>query len=212
MQQVRDNFFVHIWGNGERLLLAVHSIDGLTQVDYAKQRPTVLVGAVCDYLESLFLSISIFLPFSPPLLLETRKSAETLPNRTVKRQHTLLETGDLEKMPWNIWHWSVSDIDHRQTGACRTCSRCGTFLFAPILVIVLWSQISGKDSPTHATSNSRSPVPHLCTPFVPHPLRLLCFCSIMCIFITILCLPWRLILIYCFCYGSCWRRCRNNFS
>ena len=66
-------------------------------------------------------------------------------------------------MPWNFRHWSVSDIDQRQTGACCACSRCGTFLFAPLLVIVLWPQISGKDSPTHAESNSRSPFPHLCT-------------------------------------------------
>ena len=66
-------------------------------------------------------------------------------------------------MPWNFGHWSVSDIDHRQTGACCACSRCGTFLFTPLLVIVRWPQISGKDSPTHAASNSRSPFPHLCT-------------------------------------------------
>ena len=45
-----------------------HSIDGSTQVGYAKRRPTVLVGAVCDYLDLLFLSIpylSSFFP-SPP--------------------------------------------------------------------------------------------------------------------------------------------------
>ena len=48
--------------------MKLHSIDGLTQVGHAKQRPTVLVGAVCDYLDSLFLSIpylSSFFP-SPP--------------------------------------------------------------------------------------------------------------------------------------------------
>ena len=47
--------------------MKLHSIDGLTQVDYAKQRPTVLVGAVCDYLDSFTLpvdSVSFFL-FSP---------------------------------------------------------------------------------------------------------------------------------------------------
>ena len=66
-------------------------------------------------------------------------------------------------MPWNFWHWSVSDIDDRQTGACCACSRCGTFLFAPLLVIVLWPQISGKDSPTHAACQSRSPFPNSCT-------------------------------------------------
>ena len=66
-----------------------------------------------------------------------RKSAETL-------QHTLLETIDLVTMPRNFWHWSVSDIDHRQIGACCACSRCGTFLFAPLVVIVLWPQYREK--------------------------------------------------------------------
>ena len=47
-------------------------------------------------------------------------------------------------MPWNFWHWSVSDIDHRQIGACCACSKCGTFLFAPLLVIVLWPQYREK--------------------------------------------------------------------
>ena len=55
-----------------------------------------------------------------------------------------LFTADLVKMPWNFRHWSVSEIDHRQTDACCACIRCGTFLFAPLLVIVLWPQISGK--------------------------------------------------------------------
>ena len=102
-----------------------HSIDGSTQVGCAKQRPTVLVGAVCDYLDSFTLpvnSVSFFL-FSPLFLLETvGKSAETLPHRTFKLQHTLLETVDLVTVPRNFWHWSVSDIDHRQIGACCACS------------------------------------------------------------------------------------------
>ena len=38
--------------------MKLHSIDGPTQVGYAKRRPTVLVGAVCGYLDSLFLTIS----------------------------------------------------------------------------------------------------------------------------------------------------------
>ena len=143
--------------------MKLYSIDGLTQVEYAKHWPTVLVGAVCDYLDSLFLSIPYLFSFflSPPTF-NCRKSAETLPHRTVNLQHTLLETVVLVKMPRNFRHWSVSDIDHRQTGACCACSRCVTFLFVPLLVIVLWPQISGKDSPTHAASNSRSPFPHLC--------------------------------------------------
>ena len=66
-------------------------------------------------------------------------------------------------MPWNFSHWTDSDIDHRQIGACCACSKCGTFLFAPLLVIVLWAQYQAKDSPIHAASNSRSPFPHLCT-------------------------------------------------
>ena len=38
--------------------IKLHSIDGPIQVGYAEQRPTVLVGAVCDYLDSLILSMS----------------------------------------------------------------------------------------------------------------------------------------------------------
>ena len=48
--------------------MKLHSIDGPTQVGYTKQRPSVFVGAICDYLDSLFLSIphlSSFFP-SPP--------------------------------------------------------------------------------------------------------------------------------------------------
>ena len=37
--------------------MKLHSIDGPTQVGNAKQRPTVPIGALCDYLDSLFLSI-----------------------------------------------------------------------------------------------------------------------------------------------------------
>ena len=123
--------------------MKLHPIDDLTQVGYAKQRPTVLVSAVCDFLDSVTLpvnSVSFFL-FSPLLL---RKSAETLPHRTFRLQHTPLETVDLVTMPWNFWHWSVSDIDHRQIGAYCACSKCGTFLFVPLLVIVLWPQYREK--------------------------------------------------------------------
>ena len=55
-----------------------------------------------------------------------------------KTQHTLLETVDLVTMPRNLWHWSVSDIDHKQIGAFCACGKCGTFLLAPLVVIVLW--------------------------------------------------------------------------
>ena len=155
--------------------MKLHSIDGPTQVGYAKQRPTVIVGAVCDCLDSLFLSIPYLSSFFPsPPTRNCRKSDETLPHRTVKFQHTLLETVDLVKMPWNFRHWGVSDIDHRQTGACCACSRCWTFLFAPLLVIVLRPQISGKYRPTHAASNSRSQFPHLCTEKLS---RTCCACS-----------------------------------
>ena len=61
------------WAGSSENTMKLHSIDGLTQVGYAKQRPTVLVGAVCDYLDSFTLpvnSVSFFL-FSPLLLLET---------------------------------------------------------------------------------------------------------------------------------------------
>ena len=49
--------------------MKLHSIDGLTQVGYAKQRPTVLVGAVCDYLDPDTLPVnpvSFFFFPSPP--------------------------------------------------------------------------------------------------------------------------------------------------
>ena len=45
--------------------MKLHSIDGPTQVGYAKQRSTVLVGAVCDYLDLLFLSVSYLSSFFP---------------------------------------------------------------------------------------------------------------------------------------------------
>ena len=75
-----------------------------------------------------------------------------------------------------IYIWSVSEIDHRQTGACCACSRYGTFLFAPP---PFWSLFFGrkyreKDSPTHAVSNSRPPFPHLCTKKLS---RTCCTCS-----------------------------------
>ena len=75
-------------------------------------------------------------------------------------------------MPWNFWHWSVSNIDHRQIGACCACSKCGTFLFAPLLVIVLWPQYREKIA--QQESNSRSPFPHLCTENLS---RTCCACS-----------------------------------
>ena len=60
------------------------------------------------------------------------------------REHTLLGTADLVTMPRNFWHWSVSDIDLRQIGACCACSKCGTFLFVPLMVIVLWPKYREK--------------------------------------------------------------------
>ena len=133
----------------------------------------------------------IFLPFSPLLLLET--VGNLLKHCPIGPSNSSIPSWkvDMVKMPWNFRHWSVSDIDHRQTGACCACSMCGTFLFALLLVIVLWPQISGKESSIHATSNSRSPFPYLCTkkmsrtccacsrsgslflpyPIQPHPLR-----------------------------------------
>ena len=47
--------------------MKLHSIDGLTQVGYAKQRPTVLVGAVCDYLDSFNLPVNPVSFFLVPL-------------------------------------------------------------------------------------------------------------------------------------------------
>ena len=52
------------WAVSGENTMKLHSTDGLTQVGYAKQRPTVLVSAVCDYLYSITLpvnSVSFFL-------------------------------------------------------------------------------------------------------------------------------------------------------
>ena len=58
------------WAGSSENTMKLHSIGGLTQVGYAKQRPTVLAGAVCDYLDSFTLPVkhvSFFLFFpSPP--------------------------------------------------------------------------------------------------------------------------------------------------
>ena len=83
----------------------------------------------------------IFLSFFPsPPTWNCRRSAGALPHRTFGLRHTLLETVDLVTMPRNFWHWSVSDINLRQIGACCACSKCGTFLLTPFMVIFLWPQ------------------------------------------------------------------------
>ena len=88
---------------------------------------------------------------SPPFIDDMKVSRGQSPTRTditfyvlVALVDTLLETVDLVTVPRNFWHWSVSDIDHRQIGACCACSKCGTFLFAPLMVIVLWPQYREK--------------------------------------------------------------------
>ena len=56
------------WAGSSENTMKLHSIDGPTQVGNAKHRPTMLVGAVCDYLDSLLLSIpylSSFFPSAP---------------------------------------------------------------------------------------------------------------------------------------------------
>ena len=57
------------WAGSSDNAMKLHSIDGLTQVGYAKQRPTLLVGAVCDYLDSFTLPVNpvSFFLFSPLL-------------------------------------------------------------------------------------------------------------------------------------------------
>ena len=124
-----------------------HSIDDPTQVGCAKQRPTVLVGTVCDYLDSFPLPVNpvSFFLFPPLFLLETvgnlLKHCPIGPSNSsipCWKQLTMVT------VPRNFWHWSVSDIDHRQIGAFCACSKCGTFLFAPLMVIVLWPQYREK--------------------------------------------------------------------
>ena len=103
-----------------------------------------LLGSIHSSCQSRIF-LSFFLSFFPsPPTWNCRKSAETLPHRTFKLQHTLLEKVDLVTMPWNFWHQSNSDIDHRQIGTCCACSKSGTFLFAPLLAIVLWLQYRVK--------------------------------------------------------------------
>ena len=144
------------WAGSSENTMKLYTFDSLTQVGFATQRPTVLVVRyVTIWIYFSFLSRTIFSP--RPLLhfsVKRSESAETLPHTTVKLQNTILEIVALVKLPWNFQHWNVSDIDHRQTSACCACSRCGTFHFAPSLVIVLWPYISGKDSPAHVASNT----------------------------------------------------------
>ena len=126
--------------------MKLHSIDGLTQVGYAKQRPTVLVGTVFNYLDSFTLTVNpvSFFLFSPLLLLET--VGNLLKHCLIGPSNSSIPCWKqltLVTMPWNLWHWSVSDIDHRQIGACCACSKCGAFSF-PLLVIVLWPQYREK--------------------------------------------------------------------
>ena len=61
------------WAGSSENTMNRHSIDDPTQVGCAKQRPTVLVGTVCDYLDSFTLPVNpvSFFLFSPRFLLET---------------------------------------------------------------------------------------------------------------------------------------------
>ena len=61
------------WAGSSENTMNRHSIDDPTQVGCAKQRPTVLVGTVCDYLDSFTLPVNpvSFFLFSPLFLLET---------------------------------------------------------------------------------------------------------------------------------------------
>ena len=46
------------WAGSRENTMKLLSIDGLTQIGYAKQRPTVLVGSVYDYLDSFTLPVN----------------------------------------------------------------------------------------------------------------------------------------------------------
>ena len=61
------------WAGSSENTMNRHSIDDPTQVGCAKQRSTVLVGTVCDYLDSFTLPVNpvSFFLFSPLFLLET---------------------------------------------------------------------------------------------------------------------------------------------
>ena len=63
--------------------------------------------------------------------------------------------------------------DHRQTVPAVHAVVAGLFYFAPYLVVVLWPQILGKDSPALAASDVLSSFSHLLhKKIVPHQLRL----------------------------------------
>ena len=95
-------------------------------------------------------------------------------------------------MPWNFRHWSVSEIDHRQTGACCACSRYGTFLFVPFFGHCFMAANIGKKKVQHmlpaiavlyfpicaekklsrtCCTCSRGGSPFLPYPIQPHPLN-----------------------------------------
>ena len=79
----------------------------------------------------------------PDMTLDVYRGRKT----TIQQQlgEDAVELLALERLP---------DIDQRQTSACCGCSRCRTCLFAFSLVIVLWLQIPGKDSPELAVSDT----------------------------------------------------------
>ena len=102
----------------------------------------MLVGALCDYLDSFTLPVNpvSFFVFAPLLLLETvgnllkhcpiGPSNSSIPCWKQLTGDSALELSALERFRY------LPQID--------ACSKCETFLFAPLLVIVLWPQYREK--------------------------------------------------------------------
>ena len=119
-------------------------------------------------------------PLLPPLsrhtsLLNSRKSAETLPHRTVKLRHALLETGDWAKMPWNFWNCSDSDIDperfclhlHRSLFFGRKFREKIVQHLLQAIPFVPFPFVTLKKVDPHQTGASYSLSPNKCTLYFP---------------------------------------------
>ena len=180
VQQVRDKIFMHKWGNGERLLLA--TCVGLSFPRYLRpnnndqQRDKRNVPHLLQAQQAPVCLWSI----SETLQCRKLKGQKKRPEPTASTAGTCLSVVNFGNAPVPcrncacFRHWSVSEIDHTQTGACCACSRCGTFLLSLYWSLLFGRKYRGKDSPTHAASNSRSPFPHLCTKKLS---RTCCTCS-----------------------------------
>ena len=86
----------------------------------------------------------IFLFFPPLFLLET--VGNLLKHCPIGPSNSSIPCW--KQLTWwqcrGIFGTGAFPISTRQIGACCACSKCGTFLFAPLIVIVLWPQYREK--------------------------------------------------------------------